>query len=212
MLRFIRLLPLVVILVAPLAAQNGDKRGEAQNPLPANIKIPPAPVRRPDDEAATFKLAPGFRAELIAADPLIADPIAMQFGPDGRLWVLEMRGYMPNADGEGEREPVCTVAVLEDSDGDGRYDKRTTFADKLVLPRAIALVGDGLLVGEPTHLWFLRDTNGDGVADEKTEIASDYGNINNPEHNANGLMWAMDNWIYSANYTARFRWLGDGSP
>ncbi len=84
------------------------------------------------------------------------------------------------------------------------------FADKLVLPRAISLVGDGLLVGEPTNLWFMRDTDGDGVADEKTEVANDYGNTTNPEHNANGLMWAMDNWIYSANYTSRFRWLGDG--
>ena len=145
MLRSIRLLlALVVVVSVSLTAQNGDKRGEVQNPLAANIKVPPAPVLRPDAEAATFKLAPGFRAELIAADPLIADPIAMQFAPDGKLWVLEMRGYMPNAEGEGEREPVCTVAVLEDSDGDGRYDKRTTFADKLVLPRAIGLVGDGL--------------------------------------------------------------------
>jgi glucose/arabinose dehydrogenase/mono/diheme cytochrome c family protein len=210
MLRFLRLLSPALILASSLLAQNGDKRGEVQNPLPANIKIPPAPALKPAEEAATFKLAPGFRAELIAADPLIADPIAMQFGPDGRLWVLEMRGYMPDADANGEREPVCTIAVLTDSDGDGRYDKRVTFADKLVLPRALSLVGDGLLVGEPTHLWFLRDTNGDGVADEKTEIATDYGNITNPEHNANGLMWALDNWIYSANYTARFRWLGDG--
>ncbi|MGH7957974.1 MAG: DUF7133 domain-containing protein, partial [Opitutaceae bacterium] len=148
--------------------------------------------------------------ELIAADPLVGDPIAMQFGPDGRLWVLELRGYMPNADGIGEREPVGVVAVLTDTDRDGRYDKRVVFADKLIMARALSLVGDGVLIAEPPHLWFFRDTNGDGVADDKTGIASDYGNINNPEHNANGLMWAMDNWIYSANYTARFRWLGGG--
>lgn len=210
MLHFIRPLVLASIIAAPLLAQNGDKGGEEQRPLPSHIKVPPAPVLTPEKEAATFKLAPGFRAELVAADPLIGDPIAMQFGPDGRLWVVEMRGYMPNPDAIGEREPVCTIAVLTDTDGDGRYDKRVTFADKLVMPRALALVGDGLLVAEPPHLWFFRDTNGDGVADQKTEIASDYGNTNNPEHNANGLMWAMDNWIYSANYTARFRWLGDG--
>ncbi|MGH7946085.1 MAG: DUF7133 domain-containing protein, partial [Opitutaceae bacterium] len=132
------------------------------------------------------------------------------FGPDGRLWVLELRGYMPNADGIGEREPVGVVAVLTDTDRDGRYDKRVVFADKLIMARALSLVGDGVLIAEPPHLWFFRDTNGDGVADDKTGIASDYGNINNPEHNANGLMWAMDNWIYSANYTARFRWLGGG--
>jgi glucose/arabinose dehydrogenase/mono/diheme cytochrome c family protein len=210
MLRFSRLVFVATSIIAPLFAQQGDKAGEAQNPLPANIKVPPAPARTPADEAATFKLAPGFRAELIAADPLVADPIAMQFGPDGRLWVLEMRGYMPNADAIGEREPVCDIAVLEDTDQDGRYDRRTVFADKLVMPRALSLVGGGLLVAEPPHLWFFRDTNGDGVADEKTEIATDYGNTTNPEHNANGLMWSLDNWIYSANFTARFRWLGDG--
>src|SRR3954471_9468597 len=208
--RPIFLLPVLISLSLPLIAQNGDKRGEEQKPVPSHIKVPPAPARTPDDEAATFKLVPGFHAELVAADPLLGDPIAVQFGPDGRLWVLEMRGYMPDADANGEREPVCTVAVLTDTDGDGRYDQRKVFADKLVLPRAISLVGDGLLVAEPTHLWFMRDTNGDGVADEKTEIASDYGNTTNPEHNANGLMWAMDNWIYSANATMRFRWLGNG--
>ncbi|WP_414661082.1 DUF7133 domain-containing protein [Horticoccus sp. 23ND18S-11] len=200
----------MTLSLAPLCAQNGDRRGETQQPLPAHIKVPPAPVRTPAEELATFKLAPGFRAELVASDPLIGDPISIQFGPDGRLWVLEMRGYMPNADAEGEREPVCSIAVLTDTDGDGRYDKRLVFADKLVMPRAISLVGDGLLVAEPPKLWFLRDTNGDGVADEKTEVADDYGNITNPEHNANGLMWAMDNWIYSANHTVRLRWQGNG--
>lgn len=210
MLRLSRFLPIPFLISAALLAQNGDKRGEVQDALPAYIKVPPAPVLRPEQEAATFKLAPGFHAELIVADPLLGDPIVVQFGPDGRMWVLEMRGYMPDADATGEREPVGSIAVLTDSDGDGRYDQRKVFADKLVMPRAISLVGDGLLVAEPPHLWFMRDTDGDGVADEKTEVATDYGNITNPEHNANGLMWAVDNWIYSANYTARFRWLGDG--
>src|SRR5687767_3306329 len=152
MSRFIRLFLLVTLFAVPLHAQRGDKRGEEQKPLPDHIKVPPAPVLTPDQEAATFKLAPGFRAELVAADPLIGDPIAMQFGPDGRLWVLEMRGYMPNVDGVGEREPVGNVVVLTDTDSDGRYDKRVVFADKLVMPRALSLVGDGLLVAEPPHL------------------------------------------------------------
>jgi glucose/arabinose dehydrogenase/mono/diheme cytochrome c family protein len=206
-----RLIALLTILLAPWAlAQNGDRRGEVQEDVPSTIKIPPAPPLSPADELATLKLPPGFHAELVAADPLIHDPISIQFAPDGKLWVLEMIGYMPDVDANHERDPVCDVVVLTDTDGDGRYDQRRIFADKLVMPRAISLVGDGLLVGEPTHLWFMRDTDGDGVADEKTEIANDYGNTNNPEHNANGLMWAMDNWIYSANYTARFRWQGGG--
>jgi len=210
MLRSISLVTLLIACAAPGSAQSGDRKGETQQHLPEHVKVPPAPVRTPEQEAATFKLAPGFRAELVASDPLVGDPISMQFGPDGRLWVLEMRGYMPNANADGEREPVGIVAVLTDTDGDGRYDHRQVFADKLVMPRAISLIGDGLLVAEPPRLWFMRDTNNDGVADEKTELANDYGNTTNPEHNANGLMWAMDNWIYSANHTVRLRYEGDG--
>lgn len=208
---FPRLLPLVLLLTSPsLFAQRGDKPGETQQGLPEHIKVPPAPILVAEEAVKTLKVAPGFRAEIAAADPLVGDPVAMTFGPDGRIWVVEMRGYMPDADGKGEDAKVGTVAVLEDTDGDGRADKRTTFLDGLVMPRAIALVGDGVLVAEPPRLWFVRDTNGDGVADEKKEVFSDYGGTSNPEHTANGLMWALDNWIYNANHTQRFRYLGNG--
>jgi glucose/arabinose dehydrogenase/mono/diheme cytochrome c family protein len=197
-------------MLTPVFAQNGDRAGEVQAPPPTHLVVPPAPALTPEEEMKTFKVAPGFHVELVAAEPLVRDPVAIQFGPDGRLWVLEMRGYMPDVDGKGESEPIGTVSVLEDTNGDGRMNKRTVFLDKLVLPRAISLVGDGVLVAEPPHLWFARDKNGDGVADEKIEVAADYGGTVNPEHTANGLMWGFDNWIYSANHTVRFRYQGDG--
>ena len=200
----------LALLTGTLHAQSGDAANEVQAPPPASLVIPPSPTLAAEDALKTIQVAPGYRVELAAADPLVGNPVAMSFGPDGRLWVVEMRGFMPNPEGKGEDAKVGTVVVLEDTDHDGRFDKRTVFLDGLVLPRALALVGDGVLVAEPPHLWFCRDTNGDGVADEKTEVASDYGSANNPEHTANGLYRAMDNWIYSANHTVRFRYRGDG--
>lgn len=209
-IRAVRFVALPCLLASVSLAQSGDRGGEVQAPPPAHIKIPPAPILRAEEALKTFTVPQGFQVELVATDPLVGDPIALQIAPDGKIWVLEMRGLMNDVEGKGEDQPVGCVAVLEDTDGDGRMDKRTVFATGLVMPRAISLVGDGLLVGEPPHLWFLRDTNGDGVADEKKEIAADYGNTTNPEHNANGLVWMMDNWIYSANFSARFRYEGAG--
>ncbi|HAB19099.1 MAG TPA: c-type cytochrome [Verrucomicrobiota bacterium] len=199
-------------------AQNGDKAGETQREVVPPDQIPPAPVLSPQEEAATFQVPPGFRVELVAAEPLIQSPVALQFDHQGRLWVVEMTGYMRNPEGEGEGEPVGQIVILTDTDGDGRMDTRTVFLDGLVMPRALMLLADGALVAEPPKVWFARDTNGDGRADEKVEVIHDYATQNdpklgaksNPEHASNGLMWALDNWIYSANHTKRYRW--QGSP
>jgi mono/diheme cytochrome c family protein len=194
-----------VCLMACIAgAQSGDRQGEVQTPPP--IQSPPAPALSPEEALETLHLAPGFRAELVAAEPLLFDPVAMSIDADGRMWIVEMRGYMPNVDGEGESEPIGTVAVLEDRDGDGRMDRRTEFAGGFVLPRAVLPVAGGALVAEPPHLWFLEDTDGDGRADRRTAVANDYGEPSNPEHAPNGLLWALDNWIYSANHVVRFRY------
>lgn len=187
-------------------AQSGDRPGEKQQPPPAHIKTPPAPALHPEAALKTLRVAPGFRVEIVASDPLLFDPVAIAIGPDGRMWVVEMRAFMPNADGAGEDAPIGTIATLEDTNNDGRMDKRTEFASGLILPRALALVADGVLVAEPPNLWFMRDTDNDGKADDKQLVANDYGNPSNPEHSANGLLWGFDNWIYSANHTTRFRY------
>ena len=152
-----------------LWAQNGDKAGEVQKETVPADRIPPAPVLSPADELKSFRVPAGFQVELVAAEPLVHSPVQAQFDHRGRLWVVEMSGYMPNPEGTGEQEPTGSIVILEDTDGDGRMDKRTVFLDRLVMPRSVMLVGGGALVAEPPKVWFAKDTDGDGKADEKTE-------------------------------------------
>lgn len=198
---------LSLVMAAPVWAQRGDSRdtpGSQQvDPIPID-KVPAQPVLSPEQDMSTFRLQPGFHIELIASEPLVHSPIAMAFGPDGRIWVVEMSGYMPNVDGIGEGKPVGSVVVLESSHNDGHLDKRVVFADHLILPRAIAVNRDGVLVGEPPHLWFYPIIDGDKPG-QRTEVAKDFGNDYNPQATANGLMWDLDNWIYCASHTTRFR-------
>jgi glucose/arabinose dehydrogenase/mono/diheme cytochrome c family protein len=199
---------LVLLSVGNLLAQNGDKPGETQAVRIPAEKIPPAPVLTPAQAIKTFKVPAGFEVQLVASEPLIQAPVAAQFDADGRLFVLEMRGFMNTPDAAGEDQPNGQIAVLEDTNGDGTMDRRTTFLDGLLMPRTISLFRDGLLVAEPPQLWFCRDTNGDGKADEKVPLFNDYGDRKNPEHTANGLVLAMDNWYYNLYHTWRYRFQG----
>ena len=217
-----RMLLLISFLLAAgcaVAAEFGDKRdkpGEVQALRVPESEIPPSTPRTPEEERQSFQIAPGFRVQLVASEPLVESPVVTQIAPDGRLWVVEMRGFMAAMDGQGEELPVGRVNVLEDTNGDGVMDKSTVFLDGLVLPRALLLVGDGALIGAPPKLWYCRDTDGDGRADEKTEVAGDFGAVNNPinpllgnpEQAANPLLWAFDNWIHAAHYSRMFRFEG----
>ncbi len=175
-----------------------------------------APVSKalaPSDALASFALPPGFRIELVAAEPLVQDPIMIEWDRAGRLWVVELPGYMRDISAEGELDPVGRIVVLEDADHDGKMDTRTVFADKLVQPRALAVLEHGVLVGESPDIWLLRDTDGDLRSDIKELVTSGYGRREaNVEINANSLYWALDNRLYSAGLAADFYLtLEDGS-
>jgi mono/diheme cytochrome c family protein/glucose/arabinose dehydrogenase len=165
-----------------------------------------SPPRSPADEMKTFFMPPGFHVELVASEPLIQDPILIDWDPDGRLWAIEMPGYMHDIRASDELQPTGRVVVLEDTNADGVMDKRTVFADGLVLPRALKVLDHGVLVGEPPNLWLMRDTNGDLKSDIKESVTDSYGRREaTVEHNANSLLWALDNWMYTSEVDVYFR-------
>ncbi len=173
-------------------------------------KIPAdSPALTPAESMKKIFMPPGYRVELVASEPLVRDPIVMDQDADGRLWVVEMPAFAIDETMRDSRDPICSVVILEDTNNDGRMDKRTVFLDKLVLPRALkTLAGNAALVGEPPNLWLARDIDGDLRADTKDLVRNDYGRAEaNIEHNANGLLWAIDNTIYTSehNWNLRYR-------
>ncbi len=176
----------------------------------------PSPPKTPAEEMATFQVEPGFKVQLVASEPMVQDPVVIMFDPDGRLWVVEMRGFMNDIEGSNEDQPTGRVSVLEDTDGDGQMDKSTVYLDSLVMPRALALVPGGALVSESKSLWLTQDTDGDLKADTKVLVDADYAANGLPEHSDNGLWRSVDNWYYSAKSRLRYRleggkWLRDST-
>ena len=193
-------LAIVVVVIAGFGAPVVGQRRPAW-PVPVQ-KVPEiAPALSPEEELKTLFLPPGYHAELVAAEPLVKDPIWIDFDADGRMYVLEMTGFAMDKTMADSREPIGSVAVLEDTNDDGKMDKRTVFMDGLVLPRAVKALEHGVLVGEPPNLWLAKDTDGDLKADAKELIRNDYGRLDgNLEHNANSLWWGLDNWIYTSEH------------
>ncbi|WP_035456182.1 DUF7133 domain-containing protein [Algoriphagus terrigena] len=175
-------------------------------PLP---ETPESPARTAEEEALTFQIEQGFEIQLVASEPLVESPVIIQFDEDGRLWVVEMRGYMSDFEGSEENQPVGSVAILEDTDGDGQMDKRTVYLDSLIMPRALGLFKNGALVAENNSLWITQDLDGDWQADSKVLLDSTYAANGIPEHSDNGFVRNVDNWYYSAKSSLRYR-LQDG--
>lgn len=167
-------------------------------------KTPDAPpVLSPNEALSDFQLPDGFTAELVAAEPLVEAPVALAFDENADCWVVEMRSYMPDENGLGEDAPTGRIKILRDTNRDGTMDQAVLFLDSLVLPRAVCPVYGGVLVAEPPALWFY-ERRGD-KAGPRILVDSAFAEGHNPEHQANSLTPAMDNWIYAARCEKRYR-------
>ncbi|HEY1107503.1 MAG TPA: PVC-type heme-binding CxxCH protein, partial [Opitutaceae bacterium] len=143
-----------------------------------------------------------LRLQLFAAEPDIAKPIFMAWDERGRLWIAETRDYPHNVQPTGEGND--SIKICEDTDGDGRADKFTVFADKLNIPTGFVFSQGGIIVSQSPRFLFLRDTNGDDRADERREIITGWG-INDTHAQANNLHYGLDNWLYGAVGYSGFR-------
>jgi putative membrane-bound dehydrogenase-like protein len=152
--------------------------------------------KSPAASLASIRVRPGFKVELVASEPLVTDPIAFDWGADGKLWVVEMGDYPLGADGKGK--PGGVVRILEDADGDGRYDKSTTFLDGLAYPTGVLAWRKGVLVAAAPDILYAEDRDGDGMADVRRVLFTGF-HRGNPQHLINGFDFGLDGWIYGAN-------------
>ncbi|MDN5214637.1 c-type cytochrome [Fulvivirgaceae bacterium BMA12] len=156
---------------------------------------------------AAYHIEDGFELGVVASEPLIEAPVAIDFDEQGRIWVAEMIGYMQDLEGLSEELPNGRITILEDLDQDGVMDRSHVFLDGLVLPRAVRLAYGGLLYVEPPNLWFVEIN--DLKPGKKTLVDSTYSPEGNVEHQPNGLLINIDNWIYNANSNFRYRLKND---
>ena len=164
----------------------------------------------PEESIKRFNLPKGYRLELVASEPMIKEPVAITWDGNARMYVAEMLTYMQDADATGERSPTSRIVMLEDTNNDGKMDKRTVFIENLLLPRMLLCVNNELLVNETNTITIAayKDTDGDGKADQKRIVYENpkySANDANMEHQRSGLDWNLDNWIYMTYEPIRLR-------
>jgi putative membrane-bound dehydrogenase-like protein len=150
------------------------------------------PPYSPEEALKTISIEPGFRVELFATEPMVTSPVAMEFDENGRIFVVEMPGYPLDT------RPTGRVKLLEDTNGDGRPDRSTVFADGLVLPTGVMRWKRGILVTAAPDVWYFEDSDGDGRAEVRRKVLTGFP-FTNPQHTVNTPVYGLDNWIYLAN-------------
>lgn len=178
-------------IIATIGAQLGEPFKAAEKGAGTN-GVPP---KSPAESLATLQVAPHLRVELVAAEPLIRDPVAIDFGPDGKLWVAEMVDYGCK-DGEA-CPPQGRITVLEDRDSDGKFEVATTFLDEIACPMGVTVWRDGVLICAAPDILYARDTTGDGKADVVEKLYSGFGE-EHPQARVNGFAYGLDGWLHAA--------------
>ena len=162
-----------------------------------NLQLGQEPNPKSTDEAlSSFHIPRGMKIELVASEPDVIDPVAFDWGPDGKLWVVEMRDYPLGMDGKGK--PGGVVRVLEDTHGTGHYDKSTVFMDNIGFPNGVMPWHKGVLISAAPDILYAEATDGDGKADVRKLLYTGF-HEGNQQHRVNGFEYGLDNWIYAAN-------------
>lgn len=177
------------------------------SPIAAEEVSSKSPPLSPAESIATMKIQPGYSLTPVLTEPQIHEPAAISWDGNGRMYVVEMRTYMQDIDGKNQLAPASRVSRHEDTNGDGVYDKHTVFADNLSLPRMALPLLDRVIIRETNTLDLksYQDTDGDGVAD-KIEVWHQGGpRGGNLEHQPSGLIWNIDNWLYTTYSRHRYR-------
>lgn len=182
-------------LVVKRQTPNGASYVERYS-LKALIAYEAAPPKSPEEGLASIQVRPGFHVELVAAEPVVIDPIAFDWDAQGRLWVVEMRDYPLGMDGKGE--PGGVIKVIEDTDGDGRYDKAVPFIENIGFPSSLMPWRNGVLIAAAPDILYAEDTDGDGRADVRKVLFTGF-NPGNQQHRVNGFQLGLDGWVYAAN-------------
>jgi putative membrane-bound dehydrogenase-like protein len=228
-----RIVFLASVVLFSVAARAAEPRSTAiikdpARPSDEELKafLTPEPRKTPTEALKTFETAPGFHLELVAAEPMVYDPVVAAFDEDGGLYVGEMRdypypgvkqsGHTPRFPGDQFREdeyarpragrhpptksgdkPLGSVRLLRDTDGDGKFDQATVFADGLLWVCGIVPWKGGVFVTAPPDIWYLKDTDGDGRADVREKVFTGFG-TRNQQAMLNNLQFGFDHMIYGS--------------
>jgi mono/diheme cytochrome c family protein len=200
MLCIARLLLVLIFIITFISCHSSKKIVKVQ---PDSKTQEAAPVLSPKASIKAMQVENGFEVKLVASEPLISNPVDMAFDDSLHLWVVEMNGFRPIKD-EKDRKPLGKVVILSDTNGDGKMDGSNVFLDSLNMPRAICLIGDGILLATPPDLWYIE--NNHGRPGKKILVDSAYTIGQNVEAQTNGLLRSLDNWIYDAGYASSKRY------